>query len=125
LTREWKVALVTPLDIFGMAALYAPFLAIGLIFAHSRLRRAVWKRNKRLLRPNLGYCPSIVRMGTAFQHLQVFYRPTMAYVLEAKQDEEDVDEDDNGDPETPLAHFSRQLRRIRRGERVDTLVLRL
>jgi len=115
---------MTPLDTLGMAALYAPFLAFGLILAYYRYRRAVWKRRKRLRRPTPGFCPSIVSMGTAFQHLQVFYRPTMAYVLEAKEDD-DADDDDSGDPETPLAHFHRQLRRIRRGEAVETLVLRL
>lgn len=115
---------MTPLDIAGTAALYAPFLAVGLILIYYRYRRAVWQRNRRLGKPNPGFCPSIASMGTAFQHLQVFYRPTMAYVLEAKEDE-DVDEDDSGDQETPLAHFHRQLRRIRRGEAVETLVLRL
>jgi hypothetical protein len=115
---------MTLLDIFGMAALYAPFLVIGLIFAHYRCRRAVWARNNRLKRPDPRFCPSLVRMGTAFQHLQIFYRPSVVYVIEAKEDE-DVDEDLNGDPETPLEHFHRQLRRIRRGESVDTLVLRL
>lgn len=60
----------------------------------------------------------------AFQFMQVFHRPSMAYVLEAKQDE-DADEDDQGDPDTPTKHLHRQLRRIRRGEQIDTLVLRL
>jgi hypothetical protein len=38
---------------------------------------------------------------------------------------EDVDEDDQGGPETPLKHLHRQLRRIRRGEPVEQLVWRL
>jgi hypothetical protein len=53
----------------------------------------------------------------------------MAYVVEARQDaDEDADEDDNGDTDTPAArmrHFHRQLRRIRRGDPVDRLVLRM
>jgi hypothetical protein len=50
-------------------------------------------------------------------------------VVEAKQDaDEDADEDDNGDGDTAAArlkHFHRQLRRIRRGDPVDRLVLRI
>jgi hypothetical protein len=38
--------------------------------------------------------------------------------------QEDIDEDYNGDPETPLKHLLSQLRRIRRGEKVETLFLR-
>jgi hypothetical protein len=53
----------------------------------------------------------------------------MAHVLESRQDEaEDADEDDNGDPESTAArlkHFHRQLRRIRRGDPVERLVLRV
>jgi hypothetical protein len=55
---------------------------------------------------------------------QMFYRPTVSYVLEARQDE-DADEDDQGDPESREKHLNRQLKRIRRGEQVDDLVLRL
>jgi hypothetical protein len=67
-------------------------------------------------------------LGLAFMQLiRVFYQPGLAHVLEAKLDE-DADEDDSGDPESPeerLRHFHRQLRRIRRGEVIDRLVLRM
>jgi hypothetical protein len=46
------------------------------------------------------------------------------YVLEAKQDE-DAEEDDKGDPESLTKQLDRQLKRIRRGEPIDRLVLRL
>jgi len=58
------------------------------------------------------------------QFVRVFYQPSVAYLLDAKQDE-DVDEDDQGDPETVAKQLNRQLKRIRRGEVVDRLVLRL
>jgi hypothetical protein len=58
------------------------------------------------------------------QFVQFFYQQNVAYLLEAKQDE-DADEDDSGDPETHAKQLHRQLRRIRRGEPVDRLVLRL
>ncbi|MDR3750561.1 MAG: hypothetical protein P4K94_03655 [Terracidiphilus sp.] len=101
-----------------------PFLAIGVILAHYVLRRATWKHNRRLGRKRLGYYPSAFALGMAFQFFQVYYRPSVAYFLEAKR-EEDAEDDDEGDPETPINHLNRQLRRIRRGERIDTLVLRL
>ena len=64
-------------------------------------------------------------MGMAFlQVMRLFYQPTVAYVLEAKQDE-DADEEDEGDPESLKKQLNRQLKRIRRGEPVDRLVLRL
>ena len=107
-----------------MLLLNAPFLAIGVILAHYVLRRAGWKRGKRLGRKGLGYYPSAFALGMALQFIQVFYRPSVDYVLEAKQDEH-ADEDDEGDPESLMKQLNRQLRRIWRGEPVDRLVLRL
>ena len=108
----------------SMFASNVPFLVIVVILVHYQLRRASWKRGKRLGRRRLGYYPSSFALGMAFQFIQAYYRPTVAYVLEAKQDE-DADEDDEGDPETVTKQLNRQLKRIRRGEPVDRLVLRL
>jgi hypothetical protein len=54
----------------------------------------------------------------------MFYRPSVACAVEARL-EVDAEEDDAGDPETPAKALERQLRRIRRGEPVDRLILRL
>ena len=54
-------------------------------------------------------------------------RASKSKTLEEKQ-KQDAEEDDSGDPESPqarLRRFHRQLRRIRRGEPVDRLVLRV
>jgi hypothetical protein len=102
----------------------APFLAIVSILAYYVLRRAVWRQGKRLGWKSLGYYPSSLALGMALQFMQVFHRPSTAYVLEARQNE-DVEEDDEGDPENLRKQLHRQLRRIRRGEPVDQLVLRL
>jgi len=107
----------------GSLAAAAPFLAIVIISFHYHRRRAAWKCALRRGEKPDGFCPT-GSLGSAFQILQVFYRPSIAYVIEARE-KEDVAEDDDGEPETPLRHFHRQLRRIRQGEPVDTLVWRL
>jgi hypothetical protein len=108
----------------SMVASSLPFLAIPTLFIHYYARRAAWKRGRRLGKKNLGFCPSIASLGSAFQYLQVFHRPSIAHAIHAEQ-EEDADEDDKGQPDTPALHLNRQLGRIRRGERLETLVLHL
>jgi len=102
----------------------SPFLAIVVILIHYCLRRAAWKRRKRNGRRTLGFCPSSVALASAFLFMPAFYRPSVSFEIEARQ-REDVEEDDEGDPETPAKHLHRQLKRIRRGEPIDRLVLRL
>jgi hypothetical protein len=64
-------------------------------------------------------------MGMAFlQNLWLFYQPSVANLLDEKESE-DADEDDNGDPENLKKQLDRQLKKIRRGEPVDRLVLRI
>jgi hypothetical protein len=63
--------------------------------------------------------------GLAFMQLiSELYSPSAVFVLQGIRDE-DADEDDDGDPESPEKQLSRQLKRIRRGEQVGDLVLRL
>jgi hypothetical protein len=64
-------------------------------------------------------------LGLAFLPLSIIYRPSLLEVSKAQiRQQEDVDEDESADPESPLRHLLRQLRRIRRGEKVETLSLR-
>ena len=105
----------------------SPAIAIAAIFAHYFVKRAVWKRAKQLGKRKLGFFPTSVGLGMMFLFMQAFARPSLAYVLEAKQQEE-ADEDDSGDSHSPTArlkHFHRHLRRIRRREPIDRLVWRL
>jgi len=115
---------VDALSALASFATGAPLLAIGAILVYYFLRRARWRQNRRLGKKNPGFCPSATALGFAFLFLQVFYRPSVANIVEVKQDE-DADEDDDGDPENLNKQLNRQLKRIRRGEHVDRLVLRL
>jgi hypothetical protein len=112
---------------WGMYALSLPFVAIVFILAHYSLRRVLFRSGRRGKDGRYVYCPSSAGLGMAFQYMQVFTRPSVAYVLEEKQSQK-VDEDDDGGPD-PLAarmrHFHRQLRKIRRGDPVDRLILRI
>jgi len=104
--------------------LASPFLIIVGILVYYQLRRIAWKRKRREGRRALGICPSSAALGTVFLLITTFYRPRMEHAIEARLQEE-VEEDDEGDPETPEKGLSRQLKRIRRGEAVDRLELRL
>ena len=104
--------------------LASPLLAIVAILIHYQARRSAWKRKKRKGKQVAGFCPSSVALGAVFLVITTFYRPRMEFAIEARL-QEDVEEDDEGDPETPEKGLSRQLRRIRRGEPLETLELRL
>jgi hypothetical protein len=107
----------------GLASAF-PFLAICAILVHYFLRRAAWRSKQRRGHAQPGFYPSAAALGTILLFAQMFYRPSVAYAVEARL-EVDVEEDDAGDPETAAKQLERQLRRIRRGEPVDRLVLRL
>ena len=107
-------------------AMGSPFLAILLILAYYYLSRVPWRRNRKLGRRRSGFSPSSAGLETVVLGLTLIYRPRIQYAVEAQQRQvEDADEDDNGDPDSPKKHLLRQLRRIRRGEHVETLSLRL
>jgi hypothetical protein len=102
----------------------APYIAVVVILAHYVWRRAAWRRGKRLGRKRLGYYPSALALGMVLQFVEVFYRPSVDHVLETKQ-EEVVEEDEEGDPELGAMQLNGQLKRIRRGDAVERLVLRV
>ena len=116
------------LNLIGWASLLAaaaPVLAVPVLFLIFYLRRATARRKKRKGQSSSGFSPSTFTLGLALQHLQMtFTHPSIQYVLEQKYDEE-ADDDNQGDPDHPKAQLHRQLKRIRRGEPVDRLILRL
>ncbi len=105
--------------VFGMTAL-------ALVLAVSQLYQALWKRRKGHARRRFGLFLPSAALGCAFMITPIMYRPSLALVVKAQiQQHEDVDEDDNGEPDGPAKRLLRQLRRVRRGEPVKTLVLQL
>jgi len=107
-------------------AMSSPFLAILLILAYYYLFRVPWRRKRKAGRSRSRFSPSSEGLGTVLLGLTLIYRPRIQYAVEAQQRQvEDADEDDNGDPDSPTRHLMRQLRRIRRGEPVESLTVRL
>jgi hypothetical protein len=107
---------------WSVFALFLPFWVVGIILVHYWVKRTLWRCGRRR-----GFCPSSVALGRALQFAQVYHRPSVTYVLEAKQDE-DAEDEGNGDPDSPGSvrrQLQRQLKRIRKGEAVDRLVLRV
>jgi hypothetical protein len=113
-------------NLFYLCSIVAslPYVAIVVVLFHYLLRRTKWKADKRCGKKSPGFCPSTTALGMMMLFMQVFVRPTLQYVLEEKQNQ-DVEEDDGGDPEGITKQLHRQLKRIRRGEQVGDLVLRL
>jgi hypothetical protein len=101
-----------------------PYVAVVVLLCTFYLRRARWRRRRRASRKYAGFYPSASSLGNAFQSLQTFTRPTVAHVLQEKCDE-DMEDDGDGGPDDPIRQLKRQLKRIRRGERVDVLTVRL
>ncbi len=100
-----------------------PYLAIVVILLHYFVRRARWRYAKRQGRSAPGFCPSSTALGMVFLLTQMFYRPSIQHAVEARL-VLDVENDDLGNPETAERQLDRQLKRIRRGEQLDSLVLR-
>jgi hypothetical protein len=99
----------------------------GLAVLGSSLKQLIWKGNEPTKRGRrLRFSARHAAMGMAFLPLSIIYRPSLLEVVKAEiRQQEDVDEDENGGADSPRKHLQRQLRRIRRGENVETLTVRL
>jgi len=104
----------------------SPFLAILLILAYYYLSQVPWRGRSKLVKRGPRLRRSSAGLGTVLLGLTLIYRPRLVYAIEAQHRQvEDADEDDNGDPEANTRKLHRQLRQIRRGEKVETLFLHL
>ena len=113
-------------DVLSVLSLFAaaPLAAIVAILVYRQVQCNRWVRGTRTGRRLFGIQASAVGLSMAFLFLQSFWRPSMAHEIEGRQ-QMDVEQDDEGEPETAAKQLNRQLRRIRRGEAVERLELRL
>jgi hypothetical protein len=94
-----------------------PLVLAACLFVYQRYR---WKRRRRVGEKRLGFYPTTFALGIAFQQIQLFVAPNTEHTIVEKLKEE-AEDDDEGGPDDPARHLERQLRRIRRGERIETL----
>ena len=87
--------------------------------------KELFKKPQQNRRRSVNVFKSNAIIGTTFLPFASIYRPSMIEVAKVQLRREDKDEDESGDPESPMRHLLRQLRRIRRGEDVGILSLRL
>jgi hypothetical protein len=97
---------------------------VAIVVVFSRLKQLIRKPIRSRKRRRFAIAV-VSAMGLTFLPFAAIYRPSVIEVVKSQiRQQEDIDEDYNGDPETPLKHLLSQLRRIRRGEKVETLFLR-
>jgi hypothetical protein len=121
---------INPLDLVDHFAVSMPVFAmtlVGIAVMVSRLKQFVSKKKPQPhRRRRRGGFAANAATGFAFLPLGIIYRPGLVEVAKAQiRQQEDADEDGNGDPDSPQKYLLRQLRRVRRGERVKTLFFRL
>lgn len=97
----------------GCFAFALPFLAVAAIPVYNTLRNSRRRHSKNRHTANPAFCTSSAALGTILLFAQVFYCPSMAHVVESRQ-QTDAVEDDSGDPESVTRQLHRQLRKIRR-----------
>jgi hypothetical protein len=118
---------INPLDLIQDFAVSLPVFVMSLVtiaVVCSRLKQLIWKPKRPRKHLPLAISAINTAMGLTFLPFASIYRPNLIEVAKAQIRVQDVDEDDNGEPETSQKHLLRQLRRIRRGEKVETLFLR-
>jgi hypothetical protein len=104
-------------DLIVLEAFLASFSVFTVVFLLLRLRG----RQKKAAIPNYrGFYPSAATLAFASISLQTMVQPDLNHALEQRQTEA-AEDDDEGDPDNPAAQLSRQLKRIRYGEFIDTL----
>lgn len=114
-----------PLEAFAVSFPVFAIMLVSIALAIYKFKELLRKRKQRWRRHIRVFTSNAV-LGFAFLPLAVIYRPSLIEAVKAQvSQDENVDEDDNGDPESPLKHLLRQLRRIRRGEKVEAITLRL
>jgi predicted PurR-regulated permease PerM len=119
---------INALDLIQSFAVALPVFAMLLVAiatVFSQLKQFIRKRKPSHKSRRLAIVAVSVAMGLTFLPFAAIYRPGMVEVANAQiRQQDDVDEDESGDPENSPKQLDRQLRRIRRGEKVEALYLR-
>jgi hypothetical protein len=102
----------------------APLLGVVTFTAIFYLKRGSFKPSKRSRNRHAGFSAFTFSMGMALQNMEMLVNHNVQHVIEERFDQ-DADEDGQGDPDHPRAQMNRQLKRIRMGESVERLILRL
>ena len=100
-----------------------PLVVAHIFFSLSQIGRWLRKRRRGALESRI-YSMCLVAGIGFLQLVQTFYQPNLRNVISVIE-EVDADKDDQGDPDSPHKHLHRQLRRIRRGQHVDRLQVKL
>ena len=117
---------LNPREAVAVAFPVFAMLLVAAALVYLRIKASIASRKHPPSASPLPLVASNALIGLAFLPFSIIYRPNLAEVAKAQiRQQEDADEDENGDPESPLKHLLRQLRRIRRGEQVETLSLHL
>lgn len=115
---------ICALDALEAFSFSAPFVAIAALLIYYFFLRVRWRLSQRAGKKKPVFRPSSAALGIALLFVQVLYRPSVASVAAAQQ-EKDTENDEEGDPECKVRQLGPQLKKIRRGEPVDQLVLKL
>ena len=98
------------------------YLFCGCAFVFQRVR---WRRRSRQGKKDAGFYPKYSSLGGAFQVLHKdFVLPEMSYMYE-QQMEDEAEDDDEGEEVDPEKYLMRQLRRVRNGEDIGTLKVKI
>lgn len=117
--------LLSPWEAFAVSFPVFALVLVAIALACQTIKEFLTNR-KHSRRRRIGVYASRAALGLAFLPLAVVYRPSLIEAAKAQiQLREDMDEDESGDPESPLKHLLKQLRQVRRGEKVETITLRL
>jgi hypothetical protein len=106
-----------------LAGLIAFFFLFTVFAFH--FQRFLWKRQRRLGKKELGFCPTFSSLGGALQKANLFLQPQAKMVTMVE--DADASEDEDAPAKDGPEHLARQLKPIRNGEEIGglTVLLRL
>jgi hypothetical protein len=108
----------------GNGASAMSVFAVLLMLAGLRLRLRRRSRQNQPHQRKARFRIAGAAIGNALQAVHVFVDPGVRYVISERL-EEAAEDDGHDDPADPARHLEGQLRRIRRGEEIDRLTIRM